>query len=106
MRRLFDSALGRDLRYCPDCRQPFVAPRGILASSEGRHAVDLACANCGWSAVELHDSDRLGALDRELDRDSAQMAANARALALSLELEKIDRFVAALHCGHILPEDF
>jgi hypothetical protein len=107
MRRLFDSALSRDLRYCPDCRQPFVAPRGILASSgDGRHAVDLACANCGWSAVELHGGDRLGALDRALDRDSAQIAANARALALSLELDRIDRFAAALRAGHILPEDF
>jgi hypothetical protein len=107
MRRLFDSTLGRDLRYCPDCREPFVAPRGILASSgDGRHVVDLACANCGWSAVELHGGECLGALDRALDRDSAQIAANARALALSLELDLIDSFAAALHAGHILPEDF
>ncbi|HEY7620641.1 MAG TPA: hypothetical protein VH834_12760 [Solirubrobacteraceae bacterium] len=107
MRRLFDSALGRDLRYCPNCRRPFVAPRGILASGDdGLHAVDLACANCDWSAIELHGSERLGALDRALDRDTAQIAANARALALSLELDRIDRFAAALHAGHILPEDF
>jgi hypothetical protein len=107
MRRLFDSAHGRDLRLCPSCRQPFVAPRGTLATGDdGRHAVDLACANCGWSAVELHDGARLGALDRALDRDSAQIAASARALALSLELDRIDRFATALHAGHILPEDF
>ena len=38
MRRLFDSALGHDLRLCPTCRRPFVAPREILASHEdGNH---------------------------------------------------------------------
>jgi hypothetical protein len=107
MRRLFESALSRDLRFCPTCRQPFVAPREILATrGDGQHVVDLVCANCEWSAIEMHDADRLGALDRALDRDSAQIEAAARALALSLELDRIDRFAAALWAGHILPEDF
>jgi hypothetical protein len=107
MRRLFDSALGHDLRLCPVCRQPFVAPREILASHEdGHHVVDLACSNCEWSAIQLHDAARLTALDEALDRDSAQIEAAAQALALSLELDRIDRFAAALHAGHILPEDF
>ena len=107
MRRLFESGLGRDLRFCPTCRQPFVAPREILATEDdGHHVVDLACANCEWSAIERHDGERLGALDRALDRDTAQIEAAAQALALSLELDRIDRFVAALHAGHILPEDF
>jgi hypothetical protein len=107
MRRLFESAIGRDLRFCPTCRQPFVAPREILAThADGHHVVDLVCANCEWSAIERHDGARLGALDRALDRDSAQIEAAARALALSLELDRIDCFAAALHAGHILPEDF
>jgi hypothetical protein len=107
MRRLFESAIGRDLRFCPTCRQPFVAPREILATQpDGHHVVDLVCANCEWSAIERHHGERLGALDRALDRDSAQIEAAARALALSLELDRIDRFAAALRGGHILPEDF
>ena len=107
MRRLFDSALVRDLRVCPTCRRPFVAPREILATrDDGRHVVDLVCANCDWSAIEEHDGERLGALDRALDRDTAQIEAAAQALALCLELDRIDRFVAALYAGHILPEDF
>jgi hypothetical protein len=107
MRRLFDSALSGDLRFCPTCRQPFVAPRQILASHEdGQHVVELVCSNCQWWAIQLHDGVRLSALDRALDRDSALIEAAAKALALSLELERIDRFADALHAGHILPEDF
>jgi hypothetical protein len=107
MRRLFDSALGRDLRQCPTCRRPFVAPLEILAShDDGNHVVELGCANCGWWAIQLHAGARLSALDEALDRDTAQIEAAARALALTLELERIDLFAEALHAGHILPEDF
>jgi hypothetical protein len=107
MRRLFDSALGRDLRLCPTCRRPFVTPREILAShDDGNHVVELACANCDWWAIQLHGGVRLSALDEALDRDSAQIEAAAEALAMSVELERIDRFAEALHAGFILPEDF
>jgi hypothetical protein len=107
MRRLFDSALGRDLRLCPTCRRPFVAPREILAShDDGNHVVELSCANCGWWAIQLHGGLRLSELEEALDRDSAQIEAAAEALAVSVELERIDRFAQALHAGHILPEDF
>ena len=107
MRRLFDSALGRDLRHRPTCRQPFVAPRVVLAShDDGNHVVELACSNCGWWAIQLHAGTGLSALDQALDRDSAQIEAAAEALAMSVELERIDRFAAALNGGYILPEDF
>jgi hypothetical protein len=108
MRRLFETAVGTsDLHQCPTCRQPFVAPKEILAEHEdGQLVVDLGCANCGWSAVQLHDTGQLCALDRALDRDSARIEAAADALALSCELERIDRFAEALRDGYILPEDF
>src|SRR3954454_13977104 len=91
MRRLFDSALGRDLRLCPTCRRPFVAPREVLASHEdGNYVVELSCANCGWWAIELHGGVKLSTLDEALDRDSAQTEAAAEALAMSLGLQRID----------------
>src|SRR6476620_6109780 len=105
MRRLFDSALGHDLRLCPTCRRPFVAPREVLASHEaGNHVVELACANCGWWAIPLHGGVRLSALDAALERDRAQIEAAAEALGMSVELKRIDRFADALHAGHMLPE--
>ena len=107
MRRLFDTALGRDLRLCPTCRRPFVVPRGLLAShDDGSQVVELACANCGWWSIQLHAGARLCLLDEALDRDSAQIEAAAEALAMTVELERIDSFAEALRAGHILPEDF
>jgi hypothetical protein len=109
MRRLFDTVLesSTDLRRCPHCRQPFVAPREVLASHDDGHlVVDLGCANCDWSSIQLRDALELVALDRALDRDSAQIEAAADALGMTLELERIDRFALALTEGHILPEDF
>jgi hypothetical protein len=108
MRRLSEHTVPAcELRSCPACHQPFVAPREVLASHDDGHVVvELQCANCGWAAVQLRDALELVALDRALDRDSAQIEAAAEALALTLELERIDRFALALHDGHILPEDF
>jgi hypothetical protein len=107
MPRLFHTGLGsRDLRRCPSCAEPFVVPREILATQADGHVVDLACTNCGWWAIERHDDAHLDALERALDSDTARIANAAEALALASELERIDLFAAALHAGHILPEDF
>ena len=108
MRRMYESTTcTTDLRLCPACQQPFVAPCEVLACHKDGHVVvELGCANCGWTAVQLRDGVDLVALDRALDRDSAQIEAAADALAVTLELERIDRFALALHNGHILPEDF
>ena len=109
MRRLFDTSLEScwDLRQCPHCHQPFVAPREILAAHDDGHlVVELGCTNCAWSSIQLRDALELVALDRALDRDSAQIEAAADALAMTLELERIERFAVALKEGYILPEDF
>jgi hypothetical protein len=108
MPRVFPSTLrDTDLRMCPACRQPFVAPHEVLASHEdGDMVVDLRCANCGWSSIQLRGRVELRALDSALDRDTAQIEAAAEALALTVELERIERFAHALDGGHILPEDF
>ena len=94
MRRLFDSALGRDLRLCPTCRRPFVAPREVLAShDDGNHVVELACANCGWWAIQLHGGVRLSALDEAQTRRAQQ--ALAERLGLGQGDGGIDRESAA-----------
>jgi hypothetical protein len=68
--------------------------------------LDLACASCGWEAFASRPPADLDALERASDRHSATMAAAADALAMTSELDRIDRFARALHEGHILPEDF
>lgn len=97
----------RDLEVCAACRQPFVAPVAVVDRlGADRFVVELSCTNCGWSEVSAQPDTALEALDRRLDDVTTQIAAAADVLALATELERIDRFAAALDRDVILPEDF
>jgi hypothetical protein len=96
-----------DLHTCPACTRPFVIPRAVLMLADRqRYVVELACSNCEWWAVRIHDEIALEALDDALDRSTAQMHAAVEEAELAEELERIDNFAAALHENLILPEDF
>ena len=68
MRRLFDSALGRDLRQCPTCRRPFVAPREVLGSDDGTVA-DVRMLD--EHVLDLSRRDVLAATDDRVVRPAA-----------------------------------
>jgi hypothetical protein len=95
------------LHLCAACRQPFIVPVARFgAAGLTRDRVQLSCDNCGWSEVAAHDHAALEHLDRVLDEQTAQMVAAVELLAISADIDRIDRFAQALHDGHILPEDF
>lgn len=96
-----------DLHLCRGCEQPFVVPSAVL-DVIGRHAylVELQCTNCGLAVVGTHSEVVLEALDRELDRQTADMRARLELLELTRQIEEIDAFAAALRADQILPEDF
>ena len=97
----------RDLHICDACRKPFVVPVSILDVHEtGTYVVELSCANCHASSLKTHDEASLEALDHELDRGVLAIQEALDTLVLADELERIDRFVAALRDDLILPEDF
>ena len=97
----------RDLHICEACRMPFVVPVSILdVHADGRYVVELGCTNCEASSLATHDEASLEALDHELDRSLMLIQDALEALVLADELERIDRFAAALHADLILPEDF
>jgi hypothetical protein len=95
-----------DLRVCRACGRPFVAVQRLLGVAEGRHVLELRCANCGWHAAESHDGATVAALDRAFVDDTDRMERAADRLAMACALERIERFAAALRDGHIVPEDF
>jgi hypothetical protein len=104
---LSDRAVRSDLHVCSVCRRPFVVPMAIVdAYRDGRFLVELGCNNCGASSLDVQDDERLEELDLELDRTMLQMQDALDGLVLADELERIDRFAAALHDDLILPEDF
>ena len=95
------------LHICGGCGQPFVIPVSVLdLLPDGRCVIELACTNCGQASVGSHGEAELEALDRALDATIEALEADAAAFELQSELERVDRFTAALRDDLILPEDF
>ena len=97
----------RGPHMCRICLRPFLVPLSIvpLVSQDG-YVVELECTNCEDSTVALLSEEQMERLDRELDRQTGRLRHTLAELRLADELERVDRFAAALAAGHILPEDF
>lgn len=96
-----------DLHICPDCSRTFVVPRQVVDVIDAdRFLVELECMNCGWREISQEGDQRLEALDRELDRQTADMREALELAQLTRRMDEIDAFARALQAGHILPEDF
>jgi hypothetical protein len=96
-----------DLHVCRVCERPFVVPSAVLdVLGPDEYLMELSCNNCGTVVVSTHGDEVLEALDRELDRQARDMEAALELWTVTRQLEETDAFAAALHAGHILPEDF
>lgn len=96
-----------DLHLCRACERPFVVPASVLdVVGHNGYLIELQCHNCGLVVVGTHGEEVLEALDRELDRQQADMQAALELWTVTRQIEEIDAFTAALHADHILPEDF
>lgn len=96
-----------DLHVCRGCERPFVVPAAVLdVVGLDRYLIELQCNNCGLVVVATHGDDVLEALDRELDRQTADMQAALELWLVTRQLEEIELFAVALEGGHLLPEDF
>src|SRR6476619_3176315 len=79
------------LHECRSCRRSFVVPTNVLqVVTRTSYRVELSCTNCGWSHVGSHNEDELEALDRALDRQTADMQAALELWTLTREMERID----------------
>lgn len=96
-----------DLHLCRGCERPFVVPTAVLdVTARDRYLMELQCNNCGLVVVSTHGEEVLEALDRELDRQVADMHAALELWLVTRQIEEIDAFAHALQDDHILPEDF
>src|SRR3954452_24199669 len=96
-----------DLHYCRACDRPFVVPASVLdVVGDDRYLVELECMNCGTVIVETHGEQVLEDLDRELDRQTADMHSALELWEVTRFVEEINAFATALQEDHLLPEDF
>jgi hypothetical protein len=95
-----------DLHICEVCDSELVYPVDWAEASDTHWEVTLRCPNCEWTGTGLFEQDVVERFDEELDRGTEALVRDLKRLIQANMEEEIERFVSALHGGHIVPEDF
>jgi hypothetical protein len=96
----------QELHRCGGCGCEFVQPVDWAPASKSYWSVTLRCPNCEWSGTGVYEQDVVDRYDEELNRGATVLAGEVERVALENMSESLERFVTALHAGHILPGDF
>jgi hypothetical protein len=95
-----------ELHICRECDSDLVYPTEWEEAGSEYWRVALRCPNCEWTASGVFPQDLVDLFDERLDHGTEQVVGDLRRLMQANMSEEIDRFVAALHAGALLPEDF
>jgi hypothetical protein len=96
----------RPLHVCPTCESDLVQPLSWNETTDGQWDLTLECPNCGWADTGTFSRLQVERLEDHLDEGLTEMIADLQRLTQANMAADIDRFVAALDAGLILPEDF
>jgi hypothetical protein len=96
----------RGLHVCPDCASELVQPIDWSEAPDESWSLALTCPNCHWYTEGIYTQDQVRELEDRLDEGLAAMLRDLKRLTQANMADQIDRFIAALHADHILPEDF
>lgn len=94
------------LHICPDCTSELVHPIAWDEAGPAHWDVTLRCPECEWIGDGVFDEQAVERLDEALDRGTETLVHDLQRLMRANMEDEIDRFVAALAAGAILPEDF
>lgn len=97
---------GTDLHVCGACASELVYPVEWREAGARHWQVTLRCPNCEWSGTGVFEQEAVEAFDEELDRGTEAVVRDLRRLVRANMEDQVDRFVAALHADHIVPDDF
>ena len=96
----------QDLHSCPGCASELVHPVAWEEVGPDHWQIELHCPNCRWDDTGVFHHSDVERFDETLDRGTQILVRDLRQLAHANMEEEIDRFAAALHADHVLPEDF
>jgi hypothetical protein len=96
----------QDMHVCPACEKVLVYPVEWEEASATHWEVRLRCPNCEWLTVGLFDQATVDRFDERLDHGTEALALDLKRLTHANMEEEVERFIAALNAGHILPMDF
>lgn len=94
------------LHVCPACASKLVVPVAWDQAGPQQWAVTLECPNCEWWDADVFDEEAVERFDEELDRGTEALVRDLLRLVRANMEDDVERFVAALRAGAILPEDF
>jgi uncharacterized protein with PIN domain len=98
--------LQTDIHVCPECTSELVYPVAWEEADRSRWQVSLRCPNCEWLLTDIFEEETIHRFDETLDRGTEALVTDLRQLTRANMEEDVERFVAALSAGHVLPEDF
>jgi hypothetical protein len=95
-----------DLHVCIACESSLVYPMEWDEAGATHWEVALRCPNCEWHGSGVFEQDVVERFDEELDRGTEALVRDLKRLMHANMEDEIERFVTALHGGHIVPDDF
>ena len=95
-----------DLHVCVACESGLVYPMEWEEAGATHWEVSLRCPNCEWHGSGVFEQDVVERFDEELDRGTEALVRDLKRLMHANMEDEIERFVTALHGGHIVPDDF
>jgi hypothetical protein len=95
-----------DLHVCPECASGLVYPLAWEEAGDAAWELDLRCPNCEWHGQGVYEQAVVEELDERLDTGTQVLVRDLKHLMHANMEDEVDRFVAALHAGHIWPMDF
>jgi hypothetical protein len=96
----------RELHICPNCESDLIQPISWSETEDLHWELALDCPNCGWSESGIFTREQVEQLEDRLDEGLTEMICDLQRLTQANMAADVDRFIAALDAGLILPEDF
>lgn len=96
----------RDLCVCEACSSELVEPVEWDAAGPERWRVALSCPNCDHWTEGVFSQECVDRFDERLDEGTAVLVSELKRLRHANMIDDVERFIAALNLGAILPEDF
>jgi hypothetical protein len=95
-----------DLHVCPGCASELVLPIDWAPASKDHWRVALRCPDCEWTGGGTYSQTVVDRFDEVLDLATEALLNDLTLLTRANMEEEVDRFVAALQGGHVIPADF
>jgi len=95
-----------DLHMCGSCGSDLVYPLEWEEAGATHWEVALRCPNCEWCGSGVFEQSVVERFDEELDHGTESLVGDLRRLVAANMEDEIERFVQALDCDALLPEDF